>query len=286
MVSIVTIVPTTFAAADSAGMIAGVTGDRPVPASATTQRIEAAAFVDSPRTGAILLVAPDGRNGTLITRNLSLRDDRQSLIVEYPRSIGPVAAGRSHKIELVSPTFDSAKTAAMEKNLSAMMAFGGVGDDRPPVIYTASAQGDEVVAPAVEDAFGGAELAPPPFVVLVDEVREPPRDVPAPRDPVPGERPVDQGDDSVVVPRDTGGDATPETIPGDRDPGVPRGSVPDRGDGPPERPAGDPQSPVDEPVSDSGRGGDDQLGTHDRSGSDDEDTGRDSAGSDSDDGGA
>ncbi|WP_439031408.1 hypothetical protein [Gordonia terrae] len=320
-VSIVTIVPTTVAATDSAGVIAGLTGDRPVPASPTMQRVDTAAFLDSPREGAIVLVTPDERNGTLITRKLSLGDDRQSLIVEYPRSIGPVAAGRSHKIELVSPTFDSAKTVAMEKNLSAMMAFGGVGDDRPTVIYTASAQGDEVVVPAVEDAFGGTELAPPPFVVLAEQpqgpwtvrtwmtvlrylralagietepVREPPRDVPAPRDPVI----VDRGDGTVVVPRDTGGDPTPTTTPPDRSPIVPRDPVPGRGDSSTERPVVDRQSPVGEPVSEPGSDRDDRSDTdgdpdtdaRDDPGTssetrgqeaDDTETGTDSSGSDS-----
>lgn len=67
--------------------------------------------------GTIMVITPGTDDTTLRPRINTYVSDRDTLVVNYPQSAGPVIAGQSGKPLVFAPTYDKSKEKAVQGNL-------------------------------------------------------------------------------------------------------------------------------------------------------------------------
>ncbi|WP_042378197.1 hypothetical protein [Gordonia alkanivorans] len=172
--SLGTVVPIAVASTNVTAVVESLI-DREIVREATQHDNTSDIFTDLPDS-TIMVVTPGTNDTTLIPRNLPYVGHRQTLIVNYPESFGPVIAGRSNTLAPFAPGYDESKEHAMNQNLAVMAAFVDMGEDRPFVVYTGFSQGADALGDAAEDprAYDNDFLVPgKDMVVLVADPRSP-----------------------------------------------------------------------------------------------------------------
>lgn len=172
--SLGTVVPIAVASTNVTAVVESLV-DGDVVREATQHDNTSDIFADLP-AGTIMVVTPGTDDTTLISRNLPYIGQRQSLIINYPESFGPVIAGRSNTIAPFSPGYDESKEHAMNQNLAVMAAFADMGEGRPFVVYTGYSQGADALGDAVENprTYDNDFFVPgKDMVVLVSDPRSP-----------------------------------------------------------------------------------------------------------------
>lgn len=173
--SLGTVVPIAVASTNVTAVVESLI-EREIVREATQHDNTSDIFTDDLPDGAIMVVTPGTNDTTLIPRNLPYVGKRQTLIVNYAESFGPVIAGRSNTLAPFSPGYDESKEHAMNQNLAVMAAFADMGEDRPFVVYTGYSQGADALGDAAEDprAYDNDFLVPgKDMVVLVSDPRSP-----------------------------------------------------------------------------------------------------------------
>ncbi|WP_232715614.1 ICP22 family protein [Gordonia metallireducens] len=172
--SLGTVVPIAVASTNVTAVVESLI-DREIVREATQHDNTSDMFPDLP-DGTVMVVTPGTNDTTLIPRNLPYVGGRQTLIINYPESFGPVIAGRSNKLAPFAPGYDESKEHAMNQNLAVMAAFADMGADRPFVVYTGYSQGADALGDAAENprAYDNDFLVPgKDMVVLVSDPRSP-----------------------------------------------------------------------------------------------------------------
>ena len=172
--SLGTVVPIAVASTNVTAVVESLI-DREVVREATQHDNTSDMFPDLP-ADTIMVVTPGTNDTTLIPRNLPYVGQRQTLIINYPESFGPVISGRSNKLAPFAPGYDESKEHAMNQNLAVMAAFADMGADRPFVVYTGYSQGADALGDAAENprAYDNDFFVPgKDLVVLVSDPRSP-----------------------------------------------------------------------------------------------------------------
>ena len=122
----------------------------------------------------VVVATPGTDDGTLYPRLKGMRAGRETLIVNYPESLGPIVSGRSHALlPFFAPTYDQSKNVAIANNLRVMSAFADL-PNAPRVVYTGYSQGSDALGDAAERAVadGTIDIANS-HIILVSDPRSP-----------------------------------------------------------------------------------------------------------------
>lgn len=124
-------------------------------------------------TGTMLIVTPGTDDLMLYPRIKGLRGQRDTYVVVYPESLGPIISGKSGApTSLLAPGYDASRDVAVANNLAVMAAM--LDSDVPMVVYTGFSQGAEGLGNAAEAASSAGTIdAEKSRIVLVSDPRSP-----------------------------------------------------------------------------------------------------------------
>ncbi len=120
----------------------------------------------------IVVVTPGTDDVTLTERIQPIIGTRETVIVNYPESFGPIIAGKSGTLPFLAPTYDQSKNAAIAANLDIMQAFHDSGE-HPLIVYTGFSQGADALGDAAEQAYADGLLDDKTMIILVSDPRGP-----------------------------------------------------------------------------------------------------------------
>ena len=168
---------TTFGSAQSVvgdPVLASGTGAPAVWNAAAPENLLLGQVLDESSGPAIVIVVPGTDDTGLHPRIDRLVGSRQTGIVQYPESFGPVITGKSDTflgLPFFAPSYLASRTAAETNILAAMRAFESYDG---AVVYTGYSQGAEALGNAVEAAARqGTVLGPNSLAVLISDPRTP-----------------------------------------------------------------------------------------------------------------
>ncbi|GAB93917.1 hypothetical protein GORHZ_247_00550 [Gordonia rhizosphera NBRC 16068] len=120
---------------------------------------------------AIMVVTPGTDDVTMTQRIQPIIGTRETVIVNYPESFGPIIAGKSGTLPFLAPTYDASKNVAIAANLDIMQAFHDSGG-HPLIVYTGFSQGADALGDAAETASKEG-LLDNSIIILVSDPRGP-----------------------------------------------------------------------------------------------------------------